>query len=228
MRLRYKKNLDERADACSNYFIDRTCPDSAVDAINNPNYVDFKTLFNNDNPVVLEIGCGKGKFAIEYAQKHPDQNVIAVERLTNVAVSGAEKAQQLNIPNLKFLVQNAEFLPHFLPNGSISKIFLNFSCPFPKYHYRNRRLTHPKFLAFYADLLTKDGVVEQKTDNLPFFEFSIESFKEMGWEITYLTYDLYSQVLTDNIQTEYERRFVSGGAPINKLIANPPKSLKQQ
>ena len=81
MRLRYKKNLEERADACSNYFIDRTCPDSAVDAINNPNYVDFKALFNNDNPVVLEIGCGKGKFAIEYAQKHPDQNVIAVERL---------------------------------------------------------------------------------------------------------------------------------------------------
>ena len=223
MRLRYKKNLEERADACSNYFIDRNCPDSAVDAINNPNYVDFKTLFNNDNPVVLEIGCGKGKFAIEYAQKHPDQNVIAVERLTNVAVSGAEKAQQLNIPNLKFLVQNAEFLPHFLPNGSISKIFLNFSCPFPKYHYRNRRLTHPKFLAFYKDLLIDGGVVEQKTDNLPFFNFSIESFDGELWTILYKTNDLYSDDVSDNIQTEYERRFVSGGMTINKLIATPPK-----
>jgi len=224
MRLRYKKNLEERTLACAQYFIDRTCEVSALDAKNNPNYIDFVALFGNSNPVCLEIGCGKGKFVIEYAQRHPDQNILAIERLTNVAVSGAEKAQSLNLPNVRFLVQNAEFLPHFIKPKSINKIFLNFSCPFPKYHYRNRRLTHPKFLADYETFLVDGGVVEQKTDNLPFFKFSIESFEEKKWQIDYLTYDLYSQDLSDNIQTEYERRFVSGGAPINKLIAKPPKN----
>ena len=84
-------------------------------------------------------------------------------------------------------------------------------------------MTHPKFLSDYEDFLVDGGVVEQKTDNLPFFKFSIESFEEKNWQITYLTYDLYSQDISDNIQTEYERRFVSGGAPINKLIAKPPQ-----
>ena len=75
-----------------------------------------------------------------------------------------------------------------------------------------------------ANLLIEGGVVEQKTDNLPFFKFSIESFEEAGWDILYLTYDLYSQDLSDNIQTEYEGRFVSSGMLINKLIATPPKN----
>ncbi|MBR5250419.1 MAG: tRNA (guanosine(46)-N7)-methyltransferase TrmB, partial [Clostridia bacterium] len=88
---------------------------------------------------------------------------------------------------------------------------------------RNRRLTHPKFLAFYKDLLIDGGVVEQKTDNLPFFNFSIESFDGELWTILYKTNDLYSDDVSDNIQTEYERRFVSGGMTINKLIATPPK-----
>lgn len=224
MRLRYKKNLDERMLACKDYFLDRTCDGNALIAIQNPNYVDFVQLFGNHNPVCLEIGCGKGKFAIEYALKHPDQNILAVERLSNVIVSGAEQAQNLNLPNLRFLVQNAEFLPHFVSPKSVSKIFLNFSCPFPKYHYRNRRLTHPKFLKIYSDLLVVGGVVEQKTDNLPFFEFSVESFNEQNWQINFLTYDLYKENLVGNIQTEYERRFVSGGTKINKLIATPQKN----
>lgn len=224
MRLRYKKNLDERISACGEYFLNRTCPQSAVDAKNNPNYFDFGELFGNDNSVCLEIGCGMGKFAIEYALAHPDKNIIAVERLTKVAISAVEKACRLKVKNLRFLVQNAEFLPHFVKPNSIEKIFLNFSCPYPKYHYRNRRLTHPKFLQDYANLLIEGGVVEQKTDNLPFFKFSIESFEEAGWDILYLTYDLYSQDLSDNIQTEYEGRFVSSGMLINKLIATPPKN----
>ena len=133
MRLRYKKNLDERMLACKDYFLDRTCDGNALIAIQNPNYVDFVQLFGNHNPVCLEIGCGMGKFAIEYALAHPDKNIIAVERLTKVAISAVEKACRLKVKNLRFLVQNAEFLPHFVKPNSIEKIFLNFSCPYPKY-----------------------------------------------------------------------------------------------
>lgn len=224
MRLRHKKNLEERMSACKNYFLDRTCDGNALIAMQNPKYVDFCHLFDNNNPVCLEIGCGNGKFATEYASKHPEQNILAVERLSNVIVSGAEKAKELNLKNVKFLVQNAEFLPHFLPDGSISEIFLNFSCPFPKKTYRNRRLTHVKFLEMYERLLIDGGVVEQKTDNSDFFDFSLESYNERGWEILFLTRDLYGGDLSDNIVTEYERRFVSQGMPINKVIARPGRT----
>ncbi len=224
MRLRYKKNLDERMFACKDYFLDRTCDGNALIAMKNPKFVDFRHLFGNDNPVCLEIGCGKGKFAIEYALSHPEQNILAVERLSNVIVSGAERAKELNLSNVRFLVQNAEFLPHFLPDSSVSKVFLNFSCPFPKKTYRNRRLTHVKFLDMYERLLVDGGVVEQKTDNSDFFDFSLESYAERGWEILFLTRDLYGGDVSDNIATEYERRFVSQGMPINKVIARPGRT----
>ena len=156
--------------------------------------------------------------------KHPEQNILAVERLSNVIVSGAEKAKELNLTNVKFLVQNAEFLPHFLPDGSVYKVFLNFSCPFPKKTYRNRRLTHVKFLVMYERLLVDGGVVEQKTDNSDFFDFSLESYAERGWEILFLTRDMYGGDVSDNIATEYERRFVSQGMPINKVVARPGRT----
>ncbi|MDY5678137.1 MAG: tRNA (guanosine(46)-N7)-methyltransferase TrmB [Eubacteriales bacterium] len=224
MRLRYKKNLDERMFACKDYFLDRTCDGNALIAMQNPEFVDFRHLFGNDNPVCLEIGCGKGKFAIEYALSHPEQNILAVERLSNVIVSGAERAKELNLSNVRFLVQNAEFLPHFLPDSSVSKVFLNFSCPFPKKTYRNRRLTHVKFLDMYERLLVDGGVVEQKTDNSDFFDFSLESYAQRGWEILFLTRDMYGGDVSDNIATEYERRFVSQGMPINKVVARPRRT----
>ena len=135
MRLRYKKNLDERILACKDYFLDRTCDGNALVAMKNPNYIDFVQIFGNNNPICVEIGCGKGKFAVEYALANPNQNILAIERLSNVIVSGAEQAKKLNLPNLRFLVQNAEFLPHFIAPHTISKIFLNFSCPLPQMRY---------------------------------------------------------------------------------------------
>lgn len=224
MRLRLKSNLWERMEACSDWLLDRECGNNARVAAENPKYINFEKVFRNTNPVCLEIGCGKGKFAIEYALSHPEQNILAVERLSNVIVSGAERAKELNLSNVRFLVQNAEFLPHFLPDSSVSKVFLNFSCPFPKKTYRNRRLTHVKFLDMYERLLVDGGIVEQKTDNSDFFDFSLESYAERGWEILFLTRDLYGGDVSDNIATEYERRFVSQGMPINKVIARPGRT----
>ena len=194
-------------------------------AVKSPNYIDINAVYKNDNPLCLEIGCGKGGFAINHAQKYPQKNFLAVERLSNVIISGAEKAAQLKLNNLKFLITNAELLKGFLLSGSVDKIFLNFSCPYPKKGYENRRLTNAKFLDIYSHLLAGGGTVEQKTDNKDFFKYSFDSFLSNGWQILFCTEDLYSIADKDNIMTEYEYRFTSQGYPIFKLVARPPKSL---
>jgi tRNA (guanine-N7-)-methyltransferase len=218
-----KKNLDTRLISCQEYLLDNKIDLNAKLAIQTPNYIDINGVYKNDNPLYLEIGCGKGGFAISHALKYSQVNFLAVERLSNVVVSGAEKASLLKIDNLRFLITNAELLMGFLKMGSVQKIFLNFSCPYPKKKQENRRLTNDKFLTMYSYLLADAGTIEQKTDNKDFFEYSMESFLSNGWQILFYTEDLYSLDDKDNIMTEYEYRFTSQGYPIFKLIAAPPK-----
>ncbi|MCQ2399427.1 MAG: tRNA (guanosine(46)-N7)-methyltransferase TrmB, partial [Clostridia bacterium] len=121
-------------------------------------------------------------------------------------------------------VCGAENLNFLLPENKIEKIYLNFSCPYPKKTYHNRRLTNPRFLNLYRSLLTDGGYIIQKTDNRPFFDYSVESFSSSGYEIDEITYDLYSsEYINDNIATEYEKKFVAEGKPICRLKATPKK-----
>ena len=113
----------------------------------------------------------------------------------------------------------AENLLYYLGEHSISVIFLNFSCPYPKYTYRNRRLTYFRYLDIYKNLLIKGGEIRLKTDNRGFFEFSIQSLSENGFILKNITLDLHAGDLTDNIETEYEKMFVAKGKPIYKLEA---------
>jgi len=188
MRLRLKKNLDDRARCCNEYYLPRYEGKNALVGNANPDFWNLAQIFGNNNPVCLEIGCGKGKFAVEYALLHPDENIIAVERLSNVIVEGAEKAKNAGLTNIRFLVQNASYLPHFISPHTIDRIFLNFSCPFPKQQYQKRRLTHPKFLAMYSEWLKNGGTIQQKTDNLPFFEFNAFSTKTFSSNIINSTF----------------------------------------
>ncbi len=224
MRMHRKKNLDARLINCGEFLLDNKIHLSAKLAIKNPQYIDLTAVYKNNNPLCLEIGCGKGGFAISHAQKYPQSNFLAVERLSNVIVSGAEKAAQLKLENLRFLIANAELLRGFLREGSVQKIYLNFSCPYPKKKQENRRLTNAKFLDTYEHLLTDGCVVEQKTDDKDFFKYSFDSFLSKGWQILFCTEDLHSLLDQDNIITEYEYRFTSQGYPIYKLIAAPPKN----
>ena len=113
----------------------------------------------------------------------------------------------------------AEILKYTLPKKSISKLYLNFSCPYPKKQYENHRLTYKSFLEIYKYLLKDGAEIHFKTDNDNFFEYSVNSFLENGFEITYLTRDLHSENLKDNVVTEYEQKFVNEGKSINKLTA---------
>lgn len=223
MRMRYKKHLEERMQNIQNVLLHREVEEFYKLTEEEKNFVVTPAeVFGNDNPLYLEIGCGKGGFAIESARLHPDRNYIALEKLSNVIVVACENAQKQGLNNLRFLNCRAENLLHYLPEHSVTEILLNFSCPFPKKTYANRRLTSKNYLAIYKKLLTNDGIIRQKTDDLPFFEYSLESYQENGFEVWDVDYDLAADK-DGNIVTEYEAKFRDSGKKINAVKAKPTK-----
>lgn len=227
MRMRLKKHLEERIVDCMGVLLAREgdefyklTEEEKLQFRQSPD----KVLGNKQCklPLTLEIGCGKGAWAIQSSQLHPDRNYIAVEKLSNVIVVACEQAQALNLANLRFLNVRAENLGYYLPPHSVDEIALNFSCPFPKKTYANRRLTSKNYLELYKQLLKADGVISQKTDDLNFFEWSIESLRENGYEVYDVTYDLPADA-DGNVVTEYESKFRSIGKPIYALKAKIAK-----
>lgn len=219
MRMRKKKHLEERLAKCSNVLTLISDDCNFLTAIEKKEYIDTKALFGNDNPVVLEIGCGKGKFACELAKRDPEINVLALEKCANVLVIACETAMNENISNLKFLHCGAEYLEKYIKPESIDRIYLNFSCPYPKKRYANHRLTNARFLKSYGAILKKDAEIHQKTDNMHFFEYSIEQLTGCGFSLKNISLDLHNSDFEGNIETEYEHRFASLGMPIYRLEA---------
>ena len=169
-------------------------------------------------PIHLEIGCGKGDFAVGMSAANPDQNWIAMERVADVACLALEKAMRAKDSrpdNLRFLIGDARnasdwFLPH-----SVDCIYLNFSDPWPKKGYAKRRLTYQSFLEQYRNLLKPGGLLRLKTDNEGLFLFSLEQFELCGLTVEWKTNDLHaSEKAEGNIITEYQRNFYDKGQPI--------------
>ena len=220
MRMRKKKYLDKRLEAVSDILYISDFEDRNFNtAIEKKDYLDLENWFGNNKPIHLEIGCGKGRFACEYAKSHPEINLIAVEKSGNVITVGCEMAKAEGINNLRFIKCGAEYLEKFLKEKSVEKIFLNFSCPFPKSGYATHRLTHPRFLEIYKRLMADGGEIHQKTDNMHFFEFSLECFSKSGFALKNVSLDLHKSDFEGNIMTEYEEKFSSMGFPIYRLEA---------
>ncbi len=222
MRMRKKKNLESRLEACLDRLIIIDLDVSERDfslAENRRDYIDFSRYFEKEAPIHLEIGCGKGQFACEMAKRHPDINFIAVEKTANVIVSAAESAKRQGIKNLVFMRSCAEYLPSYIRPDSVERLYLNFSCPFPKKKYANHRLTASPFLKIYKQLLKKDAEIHFKTDNKGLFEFSLEQLTGDGYALKNVSLDLHASDFEGNIVTEYEQKFVSQGLPIYRLEA---------
>lgn len=220
MRMRKKKNLEARLEAVGDMlFISDSSDRNFNTAVIDKAYIDLKAWFNNDNPVFLEIGCGKGKFACEYAKSHPEINLLAVEKNSNVIVQACEAAKSAEVKNLRFMKCGAEYLEKYLREDSVDRIFLNFSCPFPKNSYASHRLTHKNFLEIYKRIMSDGAEIHQKTDNMHFFEFSLEQFSGSGFGLKNVSLDLHNSGFEGNIETEYEHRFASLGQPIYRLEA---------
>ena len=222
MRMRKKKNLAERLAAVSDYLfisdIDYT-ERNFTTAANEKEYIDFSYWFKSEKPLFLEIGCGKGKFACEYAKSHPEINLVAVEKSANVIVAACEMAKEMELDNVKFIKSSAEYTEKYIKPESVERLFLNFSCPFPKKAYASHRLTHKNFLEIYKRILKKGAEIHQKTDNMHFFEFSLEQFASSGFALKNVSLDLHNSDFEGNIVTEYEKRFSDLGQPIYRLEA---------
>lgn len=220
MRMRKKKNLESRLNECQDILFEIHSDDKNFStAINTKTYFDYKEIFGNDNPVHMEIGCGKGQFVCEIAKRNPDINYIAVEKSANVIVQACEKAIEAGLKNVYFIKGGAEYLPCFIPDKTIERLYLNFSCPFPKKKYANHRLTNKTFLKLYEMMLVPQGEIHQKTDNMHFFEYSIGEFSDYGFTIKNVSLDLHNSDFEGNIVTEYEKRFSDLGQPIYRLEA---------
>ncbi len=188
-------------------------------AAEEPCYYDLENIFGNNNPLQLEIGCGKGQFIAEIAKRNPDINYIAIEVCDDVAVLAAEKIKAAGLTNVRIMITGAEFLRKYIKDASVERIYLNFSCPFPKTRYAKHRLTSLGFLEIYNRILKSGGEIHQKTDNMHFFEFSIENYTEAGYRLRKVSLDLHKSDFENNIITEYEKRFSDLGQPIYRLEA---------
>ncbi|WP_455677681.1 tRNA (guanosine(46)-N7)-methyltransferase TrmB [Sharpea azabuensis] len=173
---------------------------------------------NQDAPLYIEIGMGKGDFILENARRYPDINFIGMEKFTTVLDKALKKALKEGMPkNLIFLKDDAVRLPELFENGELDRIYLNFSDPWPKSRHAKRRLTYPSFLELYKNALKKQGEMIFKTDNRNLFEYSLVTFANNGFVFEDVCLDLHHQEgYEDNIQTEYERKFSKNG-PIYRL-----------
>ena len=183
----------------------------------------WQEVFGNTNPVHVEIGMGKGTFLLRMAKVFPDINYVGIEKYSSVLLRAIQKQEEENLPNLKFIRMDAEYIEDVFAPGEVDRIYLNFSDPWPKEKHAKRRLTSRQFLARYQNILKEGSRVEFKTDNDDLFAFSLEEAPEAGWEITAQTFDLHHdpKMNEGNIMTEYEEKFSKLGNRIHKMILQP-------
>lgn len=210
--MRKKKHGAERINACSEFLIQNT-------TINTDN---VNEIYGCDTarPLWLEIGCGKGAFVSKLAERNPEVNLIALERIADVAMLAMERCKAAELPNVRFIIGDMAKLWDIFEDHTVDRIYLNFSDPWPKAGHAKRRLTHRNFLAEYRRILKPGGAIFFKTDNRDLFDFSVEEFRDCGFRLENLTYDLHgSEWAKDNIMTEYEKNFSEKGFSINRVEA---------
>ena len=171
-----------------------------------------------------QIGSGRGRWLYTAAARHPELNFLGIDVVPEIIMDAIDDhAEKQGAPEqVRFLWLDAEHLDEIFAPGEVSEIYLHFSDPWPKNRHAKRRLTHHRFLEIYDYILPENGSVHFKTDGREFFEWSLEEFRESGWRLENVTFDLYADLPEDNIATEYERRFHRKGVPICSLHAFPP------
>lgn len=215
MRIRKKKWAQPELDLCP-YFV--------KDAENY--FGKWKTFFKNDNPIELEIGCGKCSFVAQKALQNPNTNFIAVDIKSDMLGVGRRNIEKCfleegktvgNIALVAFNVENIEKL--ISKDDNISKMYINFCNPWPREKHKKRRLTFPRKLIKYREFLCDDAKICFKTDDDELFEDSVLYFEQSGYKITYITRDLHHSDFVGNIMTEHEKMFSDEGKKIKYLEA---------
>ena len=207
MRMRKKKNLEPRMDACA--------------AWQEKSPADWKGRWKDKLPgaaeVRLELGCGKGRFTVETARREPNVLFLAVERVPDALVTAMERAKALELDNVVFICDDAALLSDWFAPGEIQRLYINFCDPWPSKKHAKRRLTFEAFLKSYRDILSPGGQIHFKTDNKPLFEFSLTQFPRAGYQLSEVTFDLHADD-PEVIMTDFEAVFHEQGVKINRCV----------
>ncbi|MEH7349011.1 tRNA (guanosine(46)-N7)-methyltransferase TrmB [Gottfriedia acidiceleris] len=209
MRLRHKPGAADQVKENAHYVIPNPSEQKGK----------WKEVFQNDQPIHIEVGTGRGRFMVGMAKANPHINYIGIEKYTSVISDALDKLIEAEVPNLKLLNVDAQKLTDFFEDGEIDRVYLNFSDPWPKVRHEKRRLTYKTFLNMYQQILQNDGEIHFKTDNQDLFEFSIMSMANYGMTMHFLSLDLHNSDFEGNIMTEYEEKFSSKGNRIYRVEA---------
>ncbi|RIO26339.1 tRNA (guanosine(46)-N7)-methyltransferase TrmB [Staphylococcus saprophyticus] len=175
--------------------------------------------FDNDQPIYIEVGSGMGQFITTLAAKHPEINFISMEREKSVMIKVLDKVIEQGLTNIKLICNDAIELNDYFKDGEVSRLYLNFSDPWPKKRHTKRRLTYQTYLALYKQVLKDDGEIHFKTDNRGLFAYSLESMSQFGMYYTKINLNLHEEDDEENIETEYERKFSDKGSRIYRMEA---------
>lgn len=175
--------------------------------------------FDNDQPIYIEVGSGMGQFITTLAAKHPEINFISMEREKSVMIKVLDKVIEQGLTNIKLICNDAIELNDYFKDGEVSRLYLNFSDPWPKKRHTKRRLTYQTYLALYKQVLKDDGEIHFKTDNRGLFAYSLESMSQFGMYFTKINLNLHEEDDEENIETEYERKFSDKGSRIYRMEA---------
>ena len=185
----------------------------------------WKEIFGNDNEIYLEIGSGRGDFLIEIAKDNPAINFIGLEVNTNAFVVASRKIRENELTNVRGLIADAENLEEIFENEEISRIYLNFSTPWPKRRHHKRRLSHERFLNRYKNIIKDKAILELKTDNKELYEASVKYFEEFSMDIIEKDENISEE--KSKYISEYERKFRNKNMPIYYIKARFNKWIFQ-
>lgn len=182
-------------------------------------------FFGNDRPIYVELGMGKGKFVSGMSAKYPDVNFIGVDMYDELVRRASEKARAIwaeqgvdSPPNVALARANIETIEDIFAPGEIDRVYLNFSDPWPKARHARRRLTHQRFVEKYIEIMNADGEIHFKTDSETLFEFSLNSFADMGLQMTNISLNLHRDGINEeHVMTEYESKFMGKGMNIHRV-----------
>ena len=215
MRMRKRANLDVRMERCAALLIEQ------------PEELRGRWLEQHPGHtnLMLEIGCGKGRFTAETAAKMPETLYVALERVPDAMILAMERVKNASLENVRFIDADAKLVCEMFAPGEVSRLYINFCDPWPKSRDAKLRLTSPGFLRLYGDLLPLGGEIHFKTDNTPLFDWSVERFTEEGWALSELTHDLHANGPV-GVMTDYEAKFYEQGMKINRLVATKTGTTK--
>ena len=182
----------------------------------------WNLFFKNDNPIILELACGKGEYTVGLAKRYPEKNFIGIDIKGARMWKGCKESNDLGMKNVAFIRTRIEFIELFFGEGEVNEIYIIFPDPQPKRAKQRKRLTSPPFLKRYIKVISQEHKVHLKTDNYPLFQYTLELIENDGHTLLYSTDDVYNSPdcpeEIKEIQTFYEEKWLEKGKKINYLV----------